>query len=175
MTEVVDGGTGAPIARTPTRETFAMLGGPLELVASIEAPAGDAVLLRSRMAPGATVPLHSHADPECFLVLEGEIDAFADDGRGWRTMTTGSSISMENGIAHALLAGDAGADLLITTNHRLAEFFRKAQHTGGDGPSAGPPGAEDVAHVVEVAKAYGYWMASPDEHSAVTGRPLSRP
>ena len=149
-----------------------MLGGLLELVASIEAPAGDAVMFRSRMSPGSTVPLHSHVDPECFLVLEGEIEVFADDGMGWRTVTACNSISMENGIRHALCAGDKGADVLVTTNHRLAAFFRDAQRIGADAPPAGPPGAEEVTHVLGTAKGYGYWMASPEEHESMTGRPV---
>ena len=164
--------TGEPVARVAKAEKFHMLGGSLELVASFEKPAGDAVLMRSRMSPGSVAPLHSHSDPESFLVLEGEIEAFADDGQGWRTVAAGESVSMENGIAHSLQAGPSGADVIVTVNSRLAAFFRDAQRCADQEGPTGPPTAEDVAHVAQVAKEYGYWMASPQQQAEATGRPL---
>jgi hypothetical protein len=39
------------------------------------------------MAPGKLVPLHSHADPECFYLLRSEIEVFVvDDAPKWRTI-----------------------------------------------------------------------------------------
>ena len=169
----IDGSAEAvPTARETEPEIFRMLGGRLTLVAAVEPPAGDVVLLRGRMEPGSSVPLHRHSDPECFLVLKGGIEAFAEDERGWRTVAEGRSVTMENGIPHALRAGPDGAELLIATNHRLAGFFRAATSSEDDG-AADVPRPADIERVRELSKEYGYWMASPEEHAARTGDPAA--
>jgi hypothetical protein len=44
------------------------------------------------MEAGKLVPLHSHTDPECFYLFEGQIDVFVvDDAPKWRMVETGQS------------------------------------------------------------------------------------
>jgi quercetin dioxygenase-like cupin family protein len=62
-------------------ELIEMRGGRFELVARMGTADTDTVLFRTRMAPGKTVPLHSHVDPECFYVLSGRIEVFLVDER----------------------------------------------------------------------------------------------
>jgi quercetin dioxygenase-like cupin family protein len=57
------------------------------------------------MEPGKLVPLHSHIDPECFYLLEGQIDVYVvDDAPKWRMVETGHSYLVSNGVKHAVRA-----------------------------------------------------------------------
>ena len=68
-----------------TGDLIDMMGARFEMVARMGAGQNDTVLFRTRMAPGKLVPLHSHIDPECFYVLDGQIEAFiVDDAPKWR-------------------------------------------------------------------------------------------
>src|ERR1700761_6553673 len=105
-----------------------MMGARFELVARIGAHKSDIVLFRTPMAPGKLVPLHSHADPERFYLLEGEIEVFVvDDAAKWRTINAGRSILLANGVKHAVRnQTEKTADIVLATNNRFASFLAQA-------------------------------------------------
>ena len=88
----------------------------------------DIVLFRTRMAPGKLVPLHSHIDPECFYVLDGQIEAFVVMRRQrWRVVGAGQSLLLADGVKHALRNGsEKTADIVLATNNRFAGFLTEA-------------------------------------------------
>ncbi len=151
-------------------ERIDMLGGCLEFVGGFGG-AQDPVLLRTRIAPGQGVPLHSHGDPECFFVLDGVLDVFfADSTPRWHRVEAGRSMLAADGIRHAIHnPGDRPTELIVMVNDRLARFFREAGRPAGSETAFRPPGPEDIERVTRVAKAYGYWLASPAESAAITG------
>jgi hypothetical protein len=57
-----------------TGDLIDMMGARFEMVARMGVDQNDAVLFRTRMAPGKLVPPHSHIDPECFYILDGQPD-----------------------------------------------------------------------------------------------------
>ena len=148
-----------------------LIGGRLELVARMGNKESDAILFRTGLAPGHGSPLHSHIDPECFYVLAGRLEAFlVDEAPRWQIVETGSSVLAADGVKHAIRnSGDVAADLVVATNNRLARFFREAGRLVTPGMAFAAPGPEDFKRVAEVARAYGYWLGSPEESAAVTG------
>jgi quercetin dioxygenase-like cupin family protein len=60
-----------------------------------------------RFAPGATFPIHHHAQEQITLVIEGEI-AFSADGER-HELGAGAWSVVPGGVAHGVTAGPAGA------------------------------------------------------------------
>jgi quercetin dioxygenase-like cupin family protein len=84
-------------------ELIDMAGARFEVIARMGATDADAVLFRARMMAGKVVPLHSHIEPECFYVLGGRIEVFVlNDMPGWRTVETGHSLYIADGVKHAV-------------------------------------------------------------------------
>jgi hypothetical protein len=56
---------------------------------------GAFAVIRGIVPPGVAIPLHSHADPEVLLVLEGELNVLMDDGDSscWLAATPGETTS----------------------------------------------------------------------------------
>ncbi len=45
--------------------------------------AGEPCVMRGTIPPGVTVPLHSHADPETFIQISGEIEGLSQSPEGF--------------------------------------------------------------------------------------------
>jgi quercetin dioxygenase-like cupin family protein len=148
-----------------------LAGGRLEVIARMGASDADTVLIRAHMAAGKVSPLHSHIDPELFYVLSGCVEAFVlDDKPGWHTIETGYGMLIVDGMKHAVRnTANQPADLMIVTNNRLARFFREAGTRATPGTEVALPTPEDIQRLIRVAETYGYWIASPEENTAVTG------
>jgi len=96
-----------------------MMGARFEMVTRMGSGQRDAVLFRTRMAPGKLVPLHSHIDPECFYVLAGRLEVFlVDEASKWRWVETGQSPLIEDGIKHAVRNPTEQATDLILGNEQ---------------------------------------------------------
>jgi quercetin dioxygenase-like cupin family protein len=147
-----------------------MIGGRLELVARMGTADADTVLFRTCMAAGKTVPLHSHADPECFYVLSGRIEVFlGGESPRWHVVEAGHSLLIAGGVKHAVRTTTyRPADLLLATNNRLARYFREAGRPAVPGTALRPPTPDDIQRMIRVSEAYGYWIASPAASAAVT-------
>jgi quercetin dioxygenase-like cupin family protein len=154
-----------------TGDLIDMMGARFEMVARMGPNENDTVLFRTRMEPGKLVPLHSHIDPECFYLLEGQIDVFVVDGAPkWRMVETGQSYLVANGMKHAVRnAGEKTADIVLATNNRFASFLGEAGRSATPGAVFTPPTSEDIQRLMRVSQAYGYWIASSTESAAITG------
>ena len=113
--------------------------------------------------PGAIVPLHSHADPETFLPIAGELEALVDeDGRfAWVRVGPGDVFHVPGDAKHAFRnpAGEPAVMTIVSTA-RIGRFFREV----GTAPDAGPPPPE---HFAATSARYGYWNATLEENLAV--------
>jgi len=97
------------------------------------------------------VPLHSHADPETFNGVSGELSAL--DGDAWVRVGPGEIFHVPGGVPHAWRNdGDVPAVTTIVTTARRARFFREL---------AGP----DALEVVSAR--YGFWNATAEENAAI--------
>jgi quercetin dioxygenase-like cupin family protein len=154
-----------------TGDMIDMVGSRFEMVARLGAGQNDTVLFRTRMAPGKHVPLHSHIDPECFYVLEGQIEVFlVDDASTWHVVEAGRSLLIADGIKHAVRnLTENAADLVLATNNRIAKFLGEAGRSVAPNALFEPPSPDEIQHMLRVSQAYGYWNASPAESAAFTG------
>jgi quercetin dioxygenase-like cupin family protein len=152
-------------------ELIDMVGARFEAIARMGTGDADTALFRARMAAGKVVPLHSHIDPECFYVLSGRIEVFVlNDVPSWRTVETGHSLLVANGVKHAVRnTADQSADMILATNNRLARYFREAGRLVKPGTEILPPTVDDIQRMIRLSEAYGYWIASPAESATVTG------
>jgi len=152
-------------------ELIDMVGARFEMVARMGRGDADTILFRTRMAAGKVVPLHSHVDPECFYVLDGRIEVFIVGALPrWQAVETGRSLLVADGVRHAVRnTADQPADLILATNNRLARYFREAGRPATPGTELLPPTPDDIQRMARVSQAYGYWIASPAESTAVTG------
>jgi quercetin dioxygenase-like cupin family protein len=105
-----------------------MMGARFEMVARMGSSQTDTAFFRTHMAPGKLVPLHSHIDPECFYVLDGQIEVFVvGDAPNWRVVGTGQSVLIADGVKHAVRnTSEKTADIVLATNNRFASFLKEA-------------------------------------------------
>jgi quercetin dioxygenase-like cupin family protein len=123
-------------------------------------------VMRAVIPPGVVVPLHSHGDFEDFYILAGGHQVLVE-GRGgleWRDAHAGDYVRVPGDVPHAHrnVSAEPAVDLVITTA-RMGRFFREV----GRPVDSPPPTPNEVARFIEVARRYGYRLATPDENAAV--------
>jgi quercetin dioxygenase-like cupin family protein len=127
-------------------------------------------LMRAAVPPGVAVPLHSHADPEVFFVLEGLLDVlqYDDSSNSWLTAGCGDIICIPGGVKHSIRnSSSAAVTVLLATTPNLYEFLRELGGPFNPEQKAGPPTHEDMQRLLALAAKYGYWIASPEENEVV--------
>jgi quercetin dioxygenase-like cupin family protein len=147
-------------------QTFIVLGILLQFLSTPEQINDQISVMRGTVSPGVVIPLHSHADPEIFYVLNGSLEVF--QSKGWQTVSTGAVVSIPGNVRHALRNTSPSPTTLITVSKQeLYSFFRElAQPFDPNSPPA-PPTPNEMQQLFRVAKKYGYWLASRDENAAI--------
>src|SRR5579862_5900463 len=62
------------------QQTFIVLGVLLQFLSTPEQINDQIGVMRGTVPPGVVIPLHSHADPEIFYVLNGSLEVFQAEG-----------------------------------------------------------------------------------------------
>lgn len=140
-----------------TAEMINILGPTIEFITPPVGGDHDPCVMRGTIPPGVAVPLHSHADPETFLVFSGEVEAptFSPDGHRWVAVGAGDFFHIPGDVRHAWRNVAAQpAVMLIVSTAKLGRFFREV---------AGAP----LPRFLAIAERYGYWNATPEENAAV--------
>jgi quercetin dioxygenase-like cupin family protein len=144
-------------------ETVNVLGPTVEILT----PPGDddaPCAMRGAIPAGGIVPLHSHPEPETFIVISGDVEGLVHTGYDlrWIPLGAGDVLHVPGDARHAWRNRSARpAVSLVVTVQRIARFFREVATAGG------PPSEEEVRHFLEVADRFGYWNATPEENAAV--------
>jgi uncharacterized RmlC-like cupin family protein len=124
--------------------------------------------LRGTIPPGASVPLHSHADDEDFYIVSGEILALRQGAQGYESAVCGAGdhVRLPGGVRHGFrnVSSEPFVSLVVTTT-TLGRFFLEMGRPLDE--ASQPPTPEDFVRRVSVAAKYGYWLASPEENVAV--------
>jgi quercetin dioxygenase-like cupin family protein len=122
---------------------------------------GDYCVIRCSLPAGAVVPMHSHADRETFYVLSGNLDAL--NGDRWRELGPGDVFDVRDGAKHAWRnSSQLAARMICVTTTKLTRFLQ------GISTSASTSSPEEQAQrFLELVRANGYWLASPEENAAV--------
>jgi quercetin dioxygenase-like cupin family protein len=108
-------------------------------------------VMRGSIPAGGVVPLHSHADPETFLVLEGEALSYTGD---WQPVEAGDVVHIPGHVRHAWRNHTRHPVVMhLVTTAPLARFFAAV--------------AADPDRFLEISDRYGYWNATPEENADV--------
>src|ERR1700738_2206168 len=85
-------------------QTFIVLGVLLQFLSTPEQIDDQISVMRGTVPSGVVIPLHSHADPEIFYVLNGSLEVFQADGpsAGWQTVKAGEFVSIPGNVRDAL-------------------------------------------------------------------------
>ena len=138
-------------------ETLDVLGPTIQFLTAPDDESAPCVM-RGTMPPGVDVLLHSHADPETFLMLEGEVEGLvvSADGFAWVAVEPGDVLHVPGGAKHAFRNRSRTAAVMnIVSTARIGRFFREV---------ASPA---TVEHFVATAARYGHWLATPAENAEV--------
>jgi quercetin dioxygenase-like cupin family protein len=132
---------------------------------------GQPCVLRGTIPPGVVVPLHSHADPETFLQISGQLEGFVDaaDSVGWVPIAPGDIFHIPGDAKHAWRnpAPEPAVTILLTTA-TLGRFFRDVGTPITPGAAtAWPPSIATIQRFIAIAERYGYWNATPAENAEI--------
>lgn len=151
-------------------ERIDVLGPTIQFVTD-PAEEGAPCIMRGTIPPGGSVPLHSHADPETFLPLSGQLRCLTFHGEAfeWIEIRPGDIFHVPGGAKHAFRNdGREEAVMIIASTAKIGRFFRELGVPVTLGPPPpGPPSTNQVQRFVEMSARYGYWNASPEENARV--------
>lgn len=132
---------------------------------------GAPCVMRGTIPPGVFVPLHSHADPETFLPISGELRGLTFRGETfeWIEIAPGAVFHVPGGAKHAFRNdGQDDAVMTIVSTAKIGRFFRElGVPAAPGGPPAGPPASSRIQRFLEASDRYGYWNATPEENARV--------
>jgi quercetin dioxygenase-like cupin family protein len=157
-------------SRGAEQQTFMVLGVLLQFLSTPEQINDQISVMRGTIPSGVVIPLHSHADPEIFYVLNGSLEVFQAEGpsEGWQTVNAGEVVSIPGNIRHALRNTSRSPITSITVSKQeLYSFFRELPRPFDPDRPPAPPTPEEMQQLFSVAEKYEYWLASPDENAAV--------
>lgn len=154
-------------------ETIDVLGPTVQFLTPVEPdPAigeNGPCVMRGTIPAGISVPLHSHADPETFLMIAGEIEGIVESGTGFRSaaLKPGDVFHVPGWAKHAWRnRQDKPAVMNIVSTNRMARFFREIGAPASTAEPQGPqPPADRIRHLMETAERYGHWNATPEENA----------
>ncbi len=151
-------------------ETVHVLGPTLRYVTEPRDDSGPCLLIGT-IPPGVVVPLHSHTDPETFVVMSGEIEGLAyrsDKAFEWLRVRPGDVFDVPPGAKHGFRnVREEPAVMYIVSTGRIGRFFREVGDRVTAGSSPAPVSHDALERFLTVAARYGYWNATPEENARV--------
>jgi quercetin dioxygenase-like cupin family protein len=151
-------------------QTFIVLGVLLQFLSAPEQINDQISVMRGTVPSGVVIPLHSHADPEIFYVLNGSLEVFQAEGpsAGWQTANAAEVVSIPGNVRHALRNTSPSPITSITVSKQeLYSFFRELARPFDPNRAPAPPTPEEMQQLFSLAEKYEYWLASPDENAAI--------
>jgi len=154
--------------RLTASETFNVMGPTVELLTGPTENDHDSCLMKGTIPVGGVIPLHSHADPETFIVVSGDAEALSKtlDSFAWIPLGPGDVFHVPGNAPHAFRnRGPAPATMVILSTSKIGRFFREIGTR--DEKPVRPPSPEMVERFLRTAARYGYWNATPEENARV--------
>ena len=128
-------------------------------------------IMRGTIPPGMVVPLHSHADPETFFMVSGELEGLSYDATDlrWITIAPGGIFNVPSNAKHAFRNnGREPAVTIIVSTSRIGRFFQEIGVPVVPGtPTQTMPSSQQIQRFLETSARYGYWNASPEENARI--------
>jgi quercetin dioxygenase-like cupin family protein len=157
-------------SRSAEQQTFIVLGVLLQFLSTPEQINDQISMMRGTVPSGVVIPLHSHADPEIFYVLNGSLEVFQAEvpSAGWQTVSAGEVVSIPGNVRHALRNTSPSPITSITVSKQeLYRFFRELARPFDPNRPPAPPTPEEMRQFFSAAQKYEFWFASPDENAAI--------
>jgi len=114
-----------------------------------DVPGTNLALLEVGVPPGSGTPPHTHASPEVFRVLSGEVTfgIFAETPPREVVAGTGTVVTIPPHAPHNYRnASNRPATMLVVVDRTMVAFFRDlGRH---DAPAGGPPSEAEIAGVL---------------------------
>ena len=157
-------------SRSAEQQTFIVLGVLLQFLSTPEQINDQICVMHGTVPSGVVIPLHSHADPEIFYVLDASLEVFQAKGpsEGWQTINAGNVVSIPGNCRHALRNTSPTPTTTITVSkQQLYSFFRELARPFDPHRPPAPPTPNEVQQLFSAAQMYGYWLACPDENAAI--------
>ena len=151
-------------------QTFNTFGVLLNFLVTPAETGHEVSLFKGILPPGVVIPLHSHAEPEVFYVLEGSLEVYRESGQpqGWSTPRPAGVVAIPGNVKHALRnTSSTPTTVLLVTQEELYNFFRSIAKPFEAGQLPAPPSPEDMQQLFAVAAKYHYWMGSPEENATI--------
>ena len=151
-------------------QTFNMFGVLLNFLITPAETGYEVSFFKGILPPGVVIPLHSHAEPEIFYVLEGSLEVYRESGQpqGWFTTQPGGVLAIPGNVKHALRnTSSTPTSVLLVTQEELYNFFRSIAKPIEVGQMHAPPSPEDTQRLFAAAAKYHYWMGSPEENATI--------
>ena len=120
--------------------------------------------------PGVFVPLHSHAGPEWFFLLEGEMEGYTGDENGgsWEIIRTGELVVLSSGIRHAWRnKSQVLVRVLSFAGTDIFAVMRKIAVPADDTRPSAAPTQEFLQELQEIAAKTGNWIGTPEQNAAI--------
>jgi quercetin dioxygenase-like cupin family protein len=137
-----------------------VLGDRLRLLGDL--PGTGLHLAELSVPPGSGPPVHTHASPELFHIIEGELNFLTVISGQTRSLVArqGDTVAAPPGAPHGFKnVSAAPARAIVWFDASLLAFFRAAGSASA--PPPGPPLSEVIRHVVETAQRHGMTIVPP--------------
>ena len=135
-----------------------------------EAGLKSMAVMQGILEPRRAVPLHSHADPECFYLLAGTMEVYQDvrQPAGWTVVQAGEFAVTYPHAKHAWRnRGSEACVCLIVTGAEVFRFLTEACRLQAE-MAAGSTSNEAIhAELAQLAAETHCWLASPQENAAL--------
>src|ERR1700720_2161023 len=141
------------------QQTFIVLGALLQFLSTPEQINDQIGVMRGTVPSGVVIPLHSHADPEIFYVLNGSLEVFQAEGpsAGWQTVNAGNVVSIPGNARHALRNTSPTPTTTITVSkQQLYSFFRELALPFDPHTPPAPPTPNEMQQFFSAAQRYEY-------------------
>jgi quercetin dioxygenase-like cupin family protein len=150
-------------------EAINVLGPTIQFLTAPE-EANAPCIMRGTIPAGVSIPLHSHADPETFVMISGAVEGlvYTDEGHEWIRIGPGDIFHVPGNAKHGWRNhGRVPAVMLLISTSKIGRFFRELGKP--DVPDAPPaaPSAQEIQRFQETSRRYGYWNATPEENARI--------
>jgi quercetin dioxygenase-like cupin family protein len=150
-------------------DTIDVLGPTIQFLTSPD-DTDSPCIMRGTIPPHGSVPLHSHADPETFLLISGAVEGLvvADKDFTWVAIEPGQTFHVPPNAKHGWRnAGRTPAAMIVVSTSRMGRFFKEVGHPVVAGRPVPAPSSGDVERFRRTAERYGYWNATSEENARV--------
>jgi quercetin dioxygenase-like cupin family protein len=127
-------------------------------------------ILKGTVPSGVSIPIHSHDVIEILFILAGGIEMIIEDAgkKRWVEANAGDLIEIPSNAKHAFRNRSQNPMInLVFTTSKHGRYFQEIGRPVASEESARLMTPDGIQHVLETAKRYGYWFATPEENASV--------